>query len=79
MPRYRGATDKLARGPAVVVAANRAAAEAGDDTIEALRRLGHQVKDTAKDAGTAHLIALEGDAWSAAAEPRSADSGAIGA
>jgi gamma-glutamyltranspeptidase len=141
MPRYRGAPDKVARGPAVVVAANRVAAEAGAmilrrrgnafdaagaaggrtivtnsaapaiarivcgktaaeaiaaprlqcetiepatiersagaETIEALRRLGHLVKDSAKDAGTAHLIALDGDAWSAAAEPRSADSGAI--
>lgn len=45
-------------------------ASAGPECLAALRARGHTVKETAKDAGTAHLIAREGDGWIGVAEPR---------
>lgn len=43
--------------------------KAGADVIAALKARGHLVKETTRDAGSIHLIAREGNTWSAAAEP----------
>lgn len=43
---------------------------AGVETIEALRKRGHTIVEVQRDAGNTHMIARDGDAWAAAAEPR---------
>jgi gamma-glutamyltranspeptidase/glutathione hydrolase len=43
---------------------------AGAECLAALRARGHSVKETDRDAGTAHLIVRDGDAWLGVAEPR---------
>jgi gamma-glutamyltranspeptidase/glutathione hydrolase len=43
---------------------------AGAATIEALRKRGHSVREAARDAGNAQLIARDRDAWLGVAEPR---------
>lgn len=45
-------------------------ASAGAECLAALRARGHTVREAAKDAGTAHLIARDGDAWIGVVEPR---------
>jgi gamma-glutamyltranspeptidase/glutathione hydrolase len=52
--------------PAVLEAA------AGVECLASLRAGGHAVKETNRDAGNAHLIARDGDAWIGVPEPRSA-------
>jgi gamma-glutamyltranspeptidase/glutathione hydrolase len=53
--------------PAVLEAA------AGSDCFAALREQGHDVKEANRDAGTAHLIARDRDAWVGVPEPRAAE------
>jgi gamma-glutamyltranspeptidase/glutathione hydrolase len=43
---------------------------AGPEVITELRRRGHRITETTRDAGSVHLIARTGDLWCAAAEPR---------
>ncbi len=43
---------------------------AGQETIEALRVRGHQIREATRDAGNVHIIAREQDGWRAIAEPR---------
>ena len=52
--------------PAVIEAA------AGAECLAALRARGHALKETNRDAGNAHLIVRDGDAWIGVAEPRAA-------
>jgi gamma-glutamyltranspeptidase/glutathione hydrolase len=59
--------------PAVLEAA------AGEGCIAELRAGGHTVKPTNRDAGNAHLIARDGDAWTGVAEPRSAAASVVAA
>ncbi len=47
----------------------------GEECLKSLRTRGHQIKVTAKDAGTAHLIAREGDHWLGVAESRAPRAG----
>jgi gamma-glutamyltranspeptidase/glutathione hydrolase len=50
---------------------------AGPRVLDALRGRGHSVTTVNRDAGTAHLIARDGDAWIGASEPRAASSAAV--
>jgi gamma-glutamyltranspeptidase len=43
---------------------------AGAAVIAELRRRGHRISETNRDAGSAHLIARAGDGWHGAAEQR---------
>ena len=51
--------------------------KAGPELIAELRRRGHRITETARDAGSAHLIARVGDLWQGAAEPRMAGAAAV--
>ena len=53
--------------------------KAGAELIAELRRRGHRITETARDAGSAHLIARVGDLWQGAAEPRMASAAAVAA
>jgi gamma-glutamyltranspeptidase/glutathione hydrolase len=74
----------LGLDPEAVVAAPRLQCEtmepavlertAGAELIAELRRRGHRITETARDGGSAHLIARVGDLWQGAAEPRMASS-----
>jgi gamma-glutamyltranspeptidase len=59
------------REPAIIERA------AGAPVVDELRRRGHRVTETDRDAGSAHLIARAGDRWHGAAEPRLAGSAAV--
>jgi len=50
---------------------------AGTELVAELRRRGHRITETARDAGSAHLIARVGDLWQGAAEPRMASATAV--
>jgi gamma-glutamyltranspeptidase/glutathione hydrolase len=50
---------------------------AGAGRIASLRARGHRITEATRDAGSAHLLAREGDLWAGAAEPRLADAAAI--
>jgi gamma-glutamyltranspeptidase/glutathione hydrolase len=49
---------------------------AGAAVMAELRQRGHRITETARDAGSAHLIARVGEDWQGAAEPRLAGSAA---
>jgi len=57
--------------PAVVETA------AGAECLAALRARGHSLKEANRDAGTAHLIARDGDPWIGVAEPRAAGAAVV--
>lgn len=48
---------------------------AGAECLSTLRARGHTLKETKRDAGTAHLIARTGDAWTGVAESRAPTAG----
>ncbi len=50
---------------------------AGTELIAELRRRGHRITETGRDAGSAHVISRVGDLWQGAAEPRMASAAAV--